>query len=307
MRAFVQAASAFLTNGYLKGFVTGKIFNGPTKHLCVPTLNCYSCPGALFACPVGAVQVILAGGGGVDPTAPHTFREKMTGILSGSPLYVIGFLMIIGALIGRATCGWVCPFGWLQDLVHKIPVKKFRAPRFMSYLRYVFLIGMVILMPLFWVDKTGMSGPAFCELACPAGTLEGGILLPLLNHDLRGMLGKLFAFKVTSLVILLVLMAFFARPFCSWICPLGAFLGPFNRISLFKLRFREDECVHCHKCRQVCPSGLDVETEIDTSDCIRCLECANVCPKHLIRFTPGKETGPETSVTPEPLPRKEPT
>ncbi|HEY9069999.1 MAG TPA: 4Fe-4S binding protein [Candidatus Ozemobacteraceae bacterium] len=284
-RTVVQALSTLLTNGYVKGFVTGNIYTGPLKHVCVPTLNCYSCPGALCACPVGAVQVVLAGGGGFDPTAPHTIWTKLAGILSGAPVFVIGFLTLLAAFVGRASCGWLCPFGWFQDLVHRIPVpftKRGGGARGLHYLKYLILVGMVVLMPLFLVDSFGFSEPYFCKLVCPAGTLEGGLLLPILQPDLRGMLGKLFAWKVSLLVLLIGLMTVFRRPFCNWLCPLGAWFGPFNRISLYRLEFDKNKCVQCGLCMKVCPSGLDPVRECDSSDCVRCLDCGHICPKQAI-------------------------
>lgn len=59
IRLFVQAAFAALSNGYIKGFANGKIFEGDSKFLCVPGMNCYSCPGALGACPIGSLQATL--------------------------------------------------------------------------------------------------------------------------------------------------------------------------------------------------------------------------------------------------------
>jgi polyferredoxin len=298
IRTWVQGVTAVLTNAWLKGFVSGNIYDGPIKHVCVPTLNCYSCPGALFACPVGAVQVVLSAGGGLDPTAIHTWRDKLLNMLSGTPLLVIGLLTAVGALVGRASCGWACPFGWLQDLAQRVPGPKWTAPRFLRFGRYLVLLVLVILMPLFWVDAMGYSDPAFCKYLCPAGTLEGGILLPLLKPELRALLGKLFAWKLSILVFFLLAMVVWRRPFCSWACPLGAFLGPFNRVSAVRLEFDADACVHCGRCSKVCPSGLDVEKELDTAECVRCLECVEVCPKHLIRVRvplvkPG--TGPVLS------------
>jgi len=278
-RFWIQLISSFLTNSNIKGFFTGKIYTGFLKYGCVPTLNCYSCPGALFSCPVGAAQVVLASGGGLDPTAVHTLRDRAISILSGTPVFVIGFLSFVGALIGRASCGWFCPFGFLQDLLYRLPSPKLTAPKFLRDLKYLVLLGMVILMPLFWIDKSGIAEPSFCKLLCPAGTLEGGILLPLFDSDLRQSLGKLFAWKFSLLVIILVLSILFSRAFCSWLCPLGAFLSVFNFVSIFRLSLDPRKCVHCGICNKVCPSQLKVEDELDNLDCIRCLECSRACPK----------------------------
>ncbi|MBF0501593.1 MAG: 4Fe-4S binding protein [Candidatus Riflebacteria bacterium] len=283
-RLWVQLTSSLIINANLKGFFTGGIYKGNGKYICVPVLNCYSCPGALGSCPVGAAQAVIASSGGLDPTAVHTWGERFKAIISGTPLYVIGLLAIVGSLIGRATCGWCCPFGFLQDLLNRIRSPKAVAPKFLRYGKYLFLIVTVIILPLFLVDQFGGGEPTFCKFICPAGTLQGGILLPLLNANLRAMLGKLFAWKMFVLVIILTLAIIFRRPFCRWICPLGAFLGPLNRVSCVRLSASDEGCVHCGACDRVCPTELSVLKEIDSPDCIRCLECVRVCPVNVIRI-----------------------
>lgn len=296
-RFWAQIVSFLLINGYFPGFVTGKIFTGRTKNVCVPVLNCYSCPGALGSCPVGAVQAVIAGSGGLDPTAVHTLWERLTAIVSGVPFFVIGMLSIGGSLIGRATCGWMCPFGFLQDQMNRLPGPKLKAPAFMRFGKYLATLVLVILLPLFWVDQFGGTAPTYCEFLCPAGTLEGGVLLPLLNPDLRSMLGKLFVWKFSVLVFFLVAMVVFRRPFCSWACPIGAFLGPFNRVSRWQLAADAAKCTHCGACERRCVAGLRLPDELDSVECVRCLECAHVCPHHVIRITGGD---PLAALVPEP-------
>ena len=266
IRRWVQVGSTIAGNGYLKGFKTGDIYQGPLKKGCVPFLNCYSCPGALGACPIGAIQSVVA-------DAEGKFD------LNAIPYLVIGFLMLIGSLIGRAICGWACPFGFLQDHINKIPSKKFKGFNWLRYLKYVILIVFVFILPAFWLDEFGYSdGPAFCKYICPAGTLEGGIFLTLLKPNLRSMLGRLFVWKASILVSLLVLSVFFKRPFCRWLCPLGAFYGPFNKISLKQISINKEACVKCGKCSKVCPMDLNVPDEINSNDCIRCFDCKSECP-----------------------------
>lgn len=302
-RFIVQAISSILSNSYLKGFVSGKIYDGSLKHICIPVLNCYSCPGALFSCPVGAVQHILSSGGisenpisNAPLTASNSFREKFWNILTGTPWFVLGMMMAVGALFGRATCGWLCPFGFLQDILYRMPVPKVQPPKFLRLAKYLFLIVMVILMPLFWVDNSGFSEPTYCKYICPAGTLQGGLFLPALNPDLRALLGKLFAWKLALLVIFILAMLFIRRPFCSWACPIGAFLGLFNRVSLLRLSLKEhDRCVKCGACRRVCVAGLDPIAEIDSPDCVRCMECVNACHLKLIEInTPFKHNAADS-------------
>ena len=204
----VQALWALLTNSYLAGFLQGKIYQGKLKTLCVPGLNCYSCPGAVGACPIGAMQAVIG-----------SWNFKFA-------FYVAGFLMFVGGLMGRFVCGWLCPFGLIQDLLHKLPFWKkletFRGDRLLRKLKYIILLIFVILMPMVLVDVLGQGAPYFCKLICPAGTLEGGIPLVLLNQSMQNALGLLYAWKNLLLLVTILLSILIYRPFCKYICPLGA-------------------------------------------------------------------------------------
>ena len=257
IRQWVQVGSTLVGNGYLKGFKTGDIYQGALKKGCIPFLNCYSCPGALFSCPIGAIQ--------------NTFSEA-------------GAKFDIGTLVGRAVCGWLCPFGFFQDLLNKIPSKKFRGFSWLKYLKYVILLLFVVILPVFWIDDFDMGVPTFCKYICPAGTLEGGIPLVLLQPTLRAQLGWLFTWKIGLLFLLVVLSVFFKRPFCRWFCPLGAFYGLFNKFSLLQIKLDSNKCINCGKCSRVCPMNLDVPKEINTSDCIRCYDCKKDCPFKAISY-----------------------
>ncbi len=234
-----QILWAFLTNSYLIGFIQGKIYKGKLKNLCVPGMNCYSCPGALGACPIGSLQAVIG-----------SWNFKFA-------FYVAGFLVFTGALIGRVVCGWLCPFGLIQDLLHKIPfpkkIKTFRGDKLLRKLKYVILVVFVILLPLFWVDIMGQGAPYFCKLLCPVGTLEGGIPLVLLNKSLRSAIGGLYLWKNVLLAVTIFLSILIYRPFCKYICPLGAIYSLFNSISVFQYRVDENLCIRCSKCKKICP------------------------------------------------------
>lgn len=268
IRHTVQAAWAFVTNSYLAGFVQGRIYMGQSKRFCVPGLNCYSCPGARGACPIGALQAVI---GSRD--------YKVT-------YYVSGFLILMGALFGRAVCGWLCPFGLIQELLHKIPVgkkiKTFRGDRFLRKLKYLILLIFVILLPMFLVDLIGQGSPYFCKLICPAGTLEGGIPLVLLNRTLRTAIGFLYGWKVLLLILTVIASILIWRPFCKYVCPLGAVYSVFNPVSLCRLQVDESRCVSCGKCREICGMALDPRTECDHPECIRCGKCVEACPADAI-------------------------
>lgn len=270
----VQILWAFLSNSYLAGFAKGRIYQGKLKNLCVPGLNCYSCPGALGSCPVGAMQAVVG-----------SWNFKLA-------FYVAGFLMFIGALTGRFVCGWLCPFGLIQDLFHKIPFPKkistFWGDKLLRKLKYVILLVFVILMPMFVVDLLGQGAPYFCKLICPAGTLEGGLPLVLLNKGMRGAIGWLYAWKNVLLVAILFLSVIIYRPFCKYICPLGAVYSLFQPVSVFRYRVDQELCTHCGACAKTCKMQVDPVKSPNHPECIRCGQCKKVCPTGALDYNVGK-------------------
>lgn len=263
-RHHVQVLWAFLTNSYIIGFVQGKIYKGKIKNLCVPGMNCYSCPGALGACPIGAMQAVIG-----------SWNFKFA-------CYVAGFLMFTGAIMGRLVCGFLCPFGLIQDLLHKIPfpkkIKMFRGDKFLRKLKYIILLVFVILMPMFLVDLLGQGAPYFCKWICPVGTLEGGIPLVLLNKALRSTIGWLYAWKITILIVILLLSLMIYRPFCKYICPLGGIYSIFNKVSVFHYYVDEEKCIHCGACARACEMGCNPVIDANSPECIRCGKCKQICP-----------------------------
>jgi polyferredoxin len=257
-----QVCSVILYNAYLAGFVSGSIYQGWFKLIPCPGFNCHSCPGALFVCPIGALQFFASYG-----------RYYVS-------LYIIGFISVLGAIGGRFICGWACPFGFLQDMLNKLPVKKFRIPRRLEYLRYVILLGVV------GIAAAVTKEPWFCKLICPAGTLEAGIPLMMLNEYLRPMIGPVFMVKLAFLFAFLVWMAVSKRPFCRVICPLGTLYGLCNRLSYFKLAFNKKACVYDASCAKECPVDHRIYREDpNASRCIRCLRCSPQCGTHAISVT----------------------
>lgn len=267
----MQALWGIAQNAYLPGFVTGQIYEGPLKHFCVPGMNCYSCPGALGACPIGSMQAVLG-----------ARRPKFA-------FYVVGFLAALGVLLGRFVCGWLCLFGLIQELLYKIPVRKLAVPakadKALRYLKYVFLLLFVLLFPVILRDEYNVSFPYFCKWVCPVGMLEGGIPLLILNKAMRPAAHFLYAWKFAILLLLLVLSALIHRPFCKYVCPLGAFYALFQKFSFLRMEVDADACVRCGACAKACNMQVDPLREPNSAECIRCGECVSSCPKGALRFT----------------------
>ena len=264
VRHVFQSFWFLLTNSFFEGFKTGKIYGGKWKQLCVPGMNCYSCPGAKGSCPIGALQAVIG-----SPKFKFSY-------------YVVGFLFFVGALIGRGVCGYLCPFGLMQDLLHKIPfVKKietFKGDRALRKAKYLILLVFVILLPLFLVDIIGQGAPYFCKLICPVGMMEGGIPLVLMNKSMRGAIGFLYAWKGLILILTIFLSIVIYRPFCKYICPLGAIYSLFNSVSLFRYTLDHQKCIHCGRCKAVCEMQCDPVQNCNDLECIRCGKCKNACP-----------------------------
>lgn len=259
----IQALATLATNANLKGFFEGKIYTGNTKVACVPGLNCYSCPGAVGSCPIGSLQAVIG--------------SKKFSI----SYYVFGIMILIGALLGRLVCGLLCPFGFVQDLLYKIPTPKFKIPekidRPLRALKYIILLVFVILLPMFLTNQFGLGAPYFCKLICPAGTLGGALPLLATNEGLRATIGFLFFWKLSILIVIVALSIFTYRPFCKYICPLGAFYSFFNKIGFYKMEFVPDKCVNCGLCEKSCKMDINVRANPNSLECIRCGACTAAC------------------------------
>ncbi len=268
-RTVLQIIWTAITNGYWAGIFKLQIYSGKLKTLCVPGLNCYSCPGSIGSCPIGALQAVLGKKG-------HYFS-----------FYVIGILMFFGSLIGRFVCGFLCPFGLFQDLLHKIPfLKKIRVmpkEKYLVKIKYFVLIIFVIILPMFIVNVVGDGMPFFCKLLCPVGTLEGGVPFVLFRDTFRSIIGFLFFWKLTLLIITIFLSIIIYRPFCKVLCPLGAIYSLFNKVSLFRYYVDMNKCINCKLCSKNCYMNVDPVQNSNHLECIRCGKCKNVCPVGAIK------------------------
>ena len=269
LRNKIQCIATLITNGHIFNFLKGTIYTGNLKKVCVPGLNCYSCPGATGACPIGAFQAVVGS---------SKFRFSY---------YISGILILLGVTFGRFICGFFCPFGWFQDLLHKLPTKKLSTKKLkpLTYIKYVILVLIVVILPSVTAHKFGISVPYFCKYICPQGILEGGIPLSLINISIKAALGILFQWKLIILITILVLSIYFYRPFCKWFCPLGAFYALFNKISLVNYTVDQNKCITCGKCKRVCKMDANICANKNMSECIRCGDCITACPTQAISIT----------------------
>lgn len=270
-RRLIQLYTALLFNANIKGFISGSIYTGDTKQLCAPSINCYSCPGAVGACPLGAFQNALA--------ASKT----------RAPYYMIGILLLFGLSLGRTICGYLCPTGLLQDLLYNIKtpkVKKSRVTRALSYFKYIVLVALVVAVPLMF-GLMGATVPAFCKYICPSGTFGGAVMLLINpnNADVYSMLGPIFLWKFSLMLLIFGASIFIFRFFCRFLCPLGAIYGFFNKISFIGVKLDKLSCTDCGMCISHCK--MDIK-HVGDHECINCGECISICPAKAIHYNGHK-------------------
>ena len=259
-RLMIQLAATVLTNPHAGNFLSGKLYRGELKNFCAPGLNCWSCPAATMSCPIGALQTLS--------------------------LSAAGFLLLVGLFFGRAVCGFLCPFGLLQEWLNKIPSPKKKLPRRFSAAKYFVLIIFVLMLPA----ASQFGEPSFCKYICPAGTLEAGLPLIVAHEEYRALPGKLFALKIFVLIGVIVASVVVHRFFCRVLCPLGAIYGLLNKYSFYRLKFAADKCVACGHCKKVCPIELDPTKEFNSAECVRCRRCVEICPTCALTDSPTKKS-----------------
>lgn len=218
---------------------------------------------------------------GVDALCPFGGIETLWSLATGgvllkriaaSSLILLTGTVVLGFAFGRAFCGYLCPLGALQEFFGMIgkaiwrrqrptvPAALDRPARYLKYAvlafftLWTFQAADLVIRPydpwVAWMHLT--SDELLVEFA--AGTAILGI-------SLAGSVA-------------------YERFFCKYLCPMGAFLGVFPKVSLFKIRRAESTCISCGRCDSACPVNIEVsELETVTSaECIACNECVNSCP-----------------------------
>lgn len=221
------------------------------------TLNCQACELAWLGCPVGMLQ-------------QYVINFRM-------PLYVFGIVLGFGASLGRAICGWLCPFGLILDTCNKVCTHKYEPSNKLRFVKYFFLGGVVLGAVL-----TGTI--LWCRFIC------FGALLGVVPYWLTWQTVSTF-----WLIYHLGLFSFYftfsyfthGRAWCRYFCPLGAIFSLLNPFSLLKRHYDWKWCTKCDRCKDACPMGLDpTEDEFYSKmDCIKCGRCARECKSNALSMT----------------------
>lgn len=265
-RKLIQICAFAFCNPHVQNFFGGKLYTGKWKNFCTPGLNCYSCPAATFSCPIGAMQA-------VNGSMNFSFS-----------FYVTGIILAFGIALGRLICGFLCPFGLIQELLHKIPSPKLKLPKWTKYIKFVVLIVFVLILPVASTNYAGSGDPAFCKYICPAGTLEGGLPLLLAHEELQSVIGTLFFVKLSILIFVIGGSILVMRFFCKTLCPLGAIYGLLNKVSFVKMKCNTETCVSCGLCEKNCPMDVNPSKKPNSMECIRCGKCISACPHNALKL-----------------------
>lgn len=224
-------------------------------------------------CPFGGLETLYkyltAGGTFVS----HTHLSNLVVLIA---------VLAVALLLRSAFCGWICPLGFLQDLVSNLSsVLQKRLPglrrgmaslkkhgarlvvldRYLRYMKYVVLAWAV------------------------GGSAYFGYMV-FRDYDPWSTLLNLAEFSFTPGVIVLgvtlIASFFIERPWCRYACPLGAASGILGKISPVYLKREGSACTSCKICTKSCPMGLQIHTAdtIKSADCITCLECVGACPRN---------------------------
>jgi len=204
--------------------------------------------------------------------------KSMVGLYPSVTEKVAAFTFFVAlAIVGnKLVCGWVCPFGALQELIYSLPILK-------QLKRY---------KPPFAVTNAVRGGLFILMLLLLFGILgqrRGFVLYHAVNpFNLFDLSFEMVSIGVT-IVVAIVLSLFVYRPFCTLICPFGFVSWVFERLSLARVRIDRDRCTACGACTTTCPTHAAADIlngKLLPADCFSCTRCLRVCPHDAIRYGP---------------------
>jgi polyferredoxin len=205
--------------------------------------------------------------GGVEALFYYFKTGQFLDKTNASNFILLAAVIVLSIIAGSAFCGWLCPFGtvqeWLAKLGKKVFGRNFNLPAKvhnpLRYLRYVSLVAIIFF--------TARGSSLVFETYDP---------FKVLFH---------FNFETTTAIVIFVLTIVFSilveSFWCKYLCPLGAVISIFGKLNPVNIRRNKQECIECGLCSKNCPTciSVDKETKISNSVCTKCFECIGSCPK----------------------------
>lgn len=289
-----QIISAVILNAYILAYLQHKIiYQGFLKSIPEPVLNCYAGPLSVFACPMGSFQQIIGS---------HRI-----------PFYIIGFFIIIGIVVGRMACAWVCPFGLLQDLLYKIKTIKFDLPKFSPILTMaLFILGYLIAH--FLLDKFILIGRI---LVVSSFVILGSVLDNRIKWNIEKF--DITAIKYLVLIGVAVIFAYYTtEPWFCKLCPQGTLEAGiplvlwdpvhnlrrlvgwlyYTKLGILIVTLLFSMPIKRPFCRVFCPIGAVyapfnkfslLHLKLKVEECNSCRVCKKVCPMAIeVRENPNQ-------------------
>jgi polyferredoxin len=283
-------------------FFSAMVFNLGSLPILLPVLWTWGYPQNIVGDAFTALQLMFSG------------WERLTVIF---PWLAVSSFLVVGVLIGKSLCGWVCPFGFIQDLIGFVKVKKIevspKTHRNMALVKY-FVLGIVLFISLtFSAAKLagaqrdyeralGIFAYAPFTAISPAETLFAtlpkgiqGFSILVIEKSVSDVLSRvldlspLFWVQLFILIGALVLSAYVPRGWCRYLCPHGAIMAFLNKFSFLGLRRDPVKCVkgECRECVKACPMMVPILElhweKFSDPECIYCMKCADACPHKAIK------------------------
>ena len=278
-----QIIGAVVLNAYILAYIQNKvIYQGFFKSIPEPVLNCYGGPLSVFACPMGSLQQIIG--------------------IHRIPFFIIGFFIIIGIVIGRMACAWICPFGLIQDLLYKIKSFKLGLPKFAPVLTMTFFVIGYLIAHFFFANFL---------LIWRILSVVGFVVVGIVADNLIKWQIKKFDLTAVKFLILIGVALIFAyytgEPWYCKLCPQGTLQAGiplvlwdpvhslrrlvgwlyYTKIGILIVTLVLSIPIKRPFCRVVCPIGAIyaifnkfslLHLKLDAKECKTCRLCERVCP-----------------------------